>query len=213
MKLWLGLALLLPLICMLLGLRTRKYAWNCALTLSCAAIVACTGRLPALYSMVIGLCVSVIGDFFMAHKAGRTSWYLAGIGGFFVAHVCFVVYAAGRFVPSTRILTAGAALLCIVAWYFAQRVLPKVESAPMRVAVALYACVSFVSLLLAAGLGAGELERLLYAVGIACIVGSDTMIAENDFVGNKNWGGYIMPTYYLCHIFVAASAVAGMVAA
>ncbi len=212
MRLALWIALIVPVFSMLMGLRTKKYAWNCVLTLSCAAIVALTGRAGAMLPLILGLVVSVVGDYFMAFKAGRSAWYIAGISGFLIAHLCFMWYAAQSFVPEMRVLVAGGLLLAAFVWNLAKRVLPKVQGTPMRAAVSVYAVISVISLVLAAGLGTGEFERLLYAGGILMIAASDTMIAENDFVGNTEWGGYIMPTYYLCHILIAASAVAGMAA-
>ena len=212
MRLGLWIALLVPLLAMMMGLRTKKYAWNCVLTLSCALIVALTGRGAQMLPLVAALVISVLGDFFMAHKAGRTPWYIAGIAGFLLAHLCFIAYAAQAFVGSARIYLAGAALLALMIVYLLKRVLPQISEKPMQAAVAVYALVSVVSVVLASGLGGSEFERILYAFGILLIALSDCMIAENDFVGNRECGAYIMPTYYLCHILVAASAVVGMAA-
>ena len=44
---------------------------------------------------------------------------------------------------------------------------------------------------------------ILYILGIAMLLFSDTMIAESDFVGNPKTGWLILPTYYLCHILVS----------
>ena len=46
-----------------------------------------------------------------------------------------------------------------------------------------------------------------YAVGIGLLLFSDTMIAENDFLGNHRVAALILPAYYLCHILVALSAL------
>lgn len=210
MKGWLAAALIVPAVAMAMGLKTRLFAWNCVLTLSCALIAVLTRRGPMMLPMVAALCLSVVGDYFMAHKGARTAWYLAGIAGFLLAHVAFIWYAAQRFQGSARIYVAGAALLCMLGLYLVKRVLPHVHGAPMRVAVSAYALVSIVSVLAAAGLKAAPLETLVYTLGIMLIAFSDTMIAENDFVRNREAFGYIMPTYYLCHICVAASAVIGM---
>ena len=44
-------------------------------------------------------------------------------------------------------------------------------------------------------------------LGLLCIVLSDTLIAESDFAGNRAAGAWILPTYFLCHILLALSAV------
>lgn len=211
MRLALWAALLLPVGAMALGLKTKKYVWNCVLTLSCAAIVILTGRGKMMAPLVAALAVSVVGDYFMGHKNGKPIRYILGIAFFLLAHLAFIWYAAGRFAGSARIFIAGGALIGMLLWYLSARVLPKLKGQrPMQIAVTLYSLVTGVSVVAAAGMQAGQFEALLYAVGIVMIALSDTMIAETDFVGNKEWQSYIMPTYYLCHILVAASAVVGM---
>lgn len=210
MRLALWAALLVPVAAMVLGLKTKKFAWNCVLTLSCAAIVALTGRGMTVVPLIAALGLSIIGDFFMAHKKGRTMWYIGGISGFLLAHIAFIWYAAGRFAGNMRIYLAGAALIFMLGYYLKTMVLPKLKERPMQIAVSLYALISGVSVIAAAAMHAPEFERLLFAVGIAMIAFSDTMIAQTDFVGSKECSVYIMPAYYLCHILVAASAVVGM---
>ena len=210
MRLALWAALLVPIAAMVMGLRTHKFGWNCLLTLSCAAIVALTGRGLLVVPLIAALTVSIAGDYFMAHKKGKTGRYIAGIALFLLAHIAFIWYAAGRFAGGVRIYIAGAALIFMLGYYLKTRVLPKMQEKPMQIAVSLYALISGVSVIAAAAMHAPEFERLLFAVGIALIAFSDTMIAETDFVGSKECGVYIMPTYYLCHILVAASAVVGM---
>lgn len=212
MRLALWIALLVPIAAMFLGLKTKKFTWNCVLTLSCAAIILCTKRGAVMYPLVAALIASVVGDFFMARKSGRPMWYVYGIVGFLLAHLGFMWYSASRFAGSPRIYIAGAALVGMIVWYLAARVLPKIkDNKILRAAVGVYSVVSALSVVFAAGLqGTNQFETLLYGVGVACIAFSDTMIAENDFVGNKEWANFIMPTYYLCHILVAASAVVGI---
>jgi len=164
--------------------------------------------------LVAALLISVVGDFFMAHKEGKPMWYVFGISGFLLGHFGFMWYSISRFAGNLRIYLAGAALVGMIVWYLASRVLPKLKgNRVMQAAVSVYAVVSALSVVFAAGLqGTNQFETLLFGVGIAMIAFSDTMIAENDFVGNKEWAGFIMPLYYLCHILVAASAVVGIAA-
>lgn len=211
MRIALWAALLIPLGAMYMGLKAKKYAWNCVLTISCALIVLLTKRTDVMLPLIAAYAFSIVGDYFMAHKGQRDIWYIAGIAGFLLAHLCFIGYASNRFAGSMRIYLAGAALALMLGWYLLQRVLPKVNGMPMKVAVVLYGIVSVVSVVLAAGLqGSNAFETLLYVLSMAMIVFSDSMIAETDFVGNKECSVYIMPTYYLCHILLAASVVVGM---
>ena len=176
------------------------FALNAIVSLSCAAIVlAVRGAVSPLF---FGLIVSVAADWFMAHKAGRTGWYLCGIGGFFAAHALFLwdVLLDASLAPlpflAFALLAAGYGL------YLARRILPRVSDARMRLAIVLYMLISAASL--GFSLAAPGAARTL---GLLCIVLSDTLIAESDFAGNRAAGAWILPTYFLCHILLALSAI------
>ena len=201
MSAWVYAALLaIPLAAAALRRVRPWFALNAIVSLSCAAIVlAARGAISPLF---FGLIVSVAADWFMAHKAGRTGWYLCGIGGFFAAHALFLwdVLLDASLAPlpflAFALLAAGYGL------YLARRILPRVSDARMRLAIVLYMLISAASL--GFSLAAPGAARTL---GLLCIVLSDTLIAENDFAGNRAAGAWILPTYFLCHILLALSAV------
>lgn len=201
MSAWVYAALLaIPLAAAALRCVRPWFALNAIVSLSCAAIVlAVRGAVSPLF---FGLIVSVAADWFMAHKAGRTGWYLCGIGGFFAAHALFLwdVLLDASLAPlpflAFALLAAGYGL------YLARRILPRVSDARMRLAIVLYMLISAASL--GFSLAAPGAARTL---GLLCIVLSDTLIAENDFAGNRAAGAWILPTYFLCHILLALSAV------
>ncbi len=201
MSAWVYAALLaIPLAAAALRRVRPWFALNAIVSLSCAAIVlAVRGAVSPLF---FGLIVSVAADWFMAHKAGRTGWYLCGIGGFFAAHALFLwdVLLDASLAPlpflAFALLTAGYGL------YLARRILPRVSDARMRLAIVLYMLISAASL--GFSLAAPGAARTL---GLLCIVLSDTLIAESDFAGNRAAGAWILPTYFLCHILLALSAV------
>lgn len=201
MSAWVYAALLaIPLAAAALRCVRPWFALNAIVSLSCAAIVlAVRGAISPLF---FGLIVSVAADWFMAHKAGRTGWYLCGIGGFFAAHALFLwdVLRDASLAPlpflAFALLAAGYGL------YLARRILPRVSDARMRLAIVLYMLISAASL--GFSLAAPGAARTL---GLLCIVLSDTLIAESDFAGNRAAGAWILPTYFLCHILLALSAV------
>ena len=201
MSAWVYAALLaIPLAAAALRCVRPWFALNAIVSLSCAAIVlAARGAVSPLF---FGLIVSVAADWFMAHKAGRTGWYLCGIGGFFAAHALFLwdVLLDASLAPlpflAFALLAAGYGL------YLARRILPRVSDARMRLAIVLYMLISAASL--GFSLAVPDAARTL---GLLCIVLSDTLIAENDFAGNRAAGAWILPTYFLCHILLALSAV------
>ena len=187
--------ILVPIAFTVLQLASRRYVFSPLVTLSCAV--------PALFHspvMAAALAVSAAGDWFMAHKGTRETFYILGIAGFFLGHVLFIAYAE----PRIRFITAGvitaAALTAFYLPYLFLRVIRKVPK-PLQIPVILYTLISLSGLTFAVMTG-----HISYILGIACLLFSDTMIAESDFVGNRSCGKLILPTYYLCHILVTLSA-------
>jgi hypothetical protein len=199
------LAMALPAAFALARHFTRKYIFSALTTLSCAALV-----LPYAPVMSLALFISFIGDYFMAHKGSSEIKYLLGIAGFFLGHVIFIWHAM-LFIPAFGTpeaapyirngLTTAAVLAIWFTPYLLLRVIRKVPKL-LRLPVVLYTFISIASL------GCAVMTSdALYILGIAMLLFSDTMIAESDFVGNRKTGRLIMPTYYLCHILVALSAL------
>lgn len=210
MRLALTAAMLIPIGAMVMGIRTGKFCWNILLTLSCAAIVLLTGRGKPMIPLALALAVSLAGDWFMAHKGGKQIRYVLGITLFLLGHAGFLWYAIPRFAGDARIWVSGLALAGMIGFYFVKRIFPNLNTL-MRVAVGAYALISIASLVAAAGMRCPSMyEQILYAFGILMIVASDVMIAECDFAHDRTWSSFIMPLYYLCHILVAASSIAGI---
>ena len=187
-------AFLVPVLFTVLQLRTGKYIFSALITGSCALISAFYAPL-----LCAALTAAVVGDWLMAHKGSNELMYAGGIGGFFVSHLLLYLYAR-TIIPEGAVLPApvGAALIaCIV--YLVLRVLPKVPRL-LAAPVALYTVISILSLGAAVKTG-----HALYALGVASLLFSDIMIAENDFVGNRQAGILILPTYYLSHLLMTLS--------
>ena len=198
------LALALPLLLTALKFRTGAYIYSALITAACALVSLISGLKDAGFLLFAGLAVSIAGDWFMAHQSRGPFNFFFGVGGFGVAHLLFIAYALRRFRFSPAALAVIIALLAGYALYFALRVYPKVDMA-VASAVTAYALVSLAGLCCAFSLNAPPAEKILYILGIASILFSDTMIAESGFLHQKWAGPLILPTYYLCHILLAAS--------
>lgn len=204
--------ILIPVIFALLRHFTKKYIFSALTTLACATIA-----LPYAPVMAAALFISFIGDYFMAHKGKNEVKYLLGIAGFFLGHVVFILHsmlyipfaAHEAFfletTPRTLFFREGLLTSAVLALWFTPylllRVIKKVPKL-LRIPVMLY---TFISI---AGLSAAVMTgNWIYVLGIAMLLFSDTMIAESDFAGNRKVSPLILPTYYLCHILVALSAL------
>lgn len=199
--------LLIPLVMALLQLATGRYIFSALVSVSCAAVALVPGVDMGGLIMAAGLLVSVAGDALLAHQAGHPNRFIEGVACFGAAHVIFAAYAARRFALSPLAAALVAALAALYALYLARRVLPG-QPRPMKIALGGYAAVSLAGLFFALSMTAPQPEYLLYALGIAAIVFSDTMIAEAEFARNPRVRWLILPTYYLCHILLAASRLA-----
>ena len=202
--------LVIPLSFALLRLVTRKYVFSALVSVSCAAIVLFFRPDSGAVTMALGLLVSTAGDWLLAHDQGRQARFICGVAAFGVGHALFCLYAASRLTP--RFLAVGAVMTALLgagyALYLRRRIFPALDEA-MRAAIAAYAGISLLSLFFAmtAG-GATGADKALYLIGIALILFSDTMIAESNFAKNRRARYYILPTYYMCHILLAASRLA-----
>lgn len=193
--------ILIPAALAVLRLYTKMYVFSALTTLSCAALVAVRARSASTWLMAAALVFSAAGDYFMAHRGGRTEVYVLGIVGFFIGHVLFIASSAFRLKFSPMALVAGTLLMMLYAVYLKMRIAPMLP--PMlRIPAIAYAVISVIGFTISLMTG-----DPLYAAAIALLLFSDTMIAESDFARVRAVGGFILPTYYLCHILVALSAL------
>ena len=201
--------LLVPVCFAVLHARTGKYPFSAAVTLSCLVSVLywADPRITAAYAF------SIVGDWFMAHSGGENGKrrLLCGIVGFFLAHLCFLLYGLSRIDLSGKrllwLIPAGA-LLVGYALFLSKKLLPAIPDLSLKAAASAYTVVSL--LVMTDSLLSSEpaLPKTLFCLGIALILFSDTLIAMSRFLGNRAVGRYICPTYFACHILIAASIMA-----
>lgn len=201
--------LLIPLAAGCAAYQTGWLPWKLAVPLSCATIITACKRLDrASHSVgwvVLAFLASMVGDAFLSTRAGRESFYLAGIAAFFVAHLGYLRHALlhGRLHRAAL----GILLAAYLGWFIAQ-LGPAIPSRALRYAALAYLLISCTTLAAAWGLRLPTMARWAYLAGIGLIVFSDTMIALNDFLKIKSVGFLILPTYYLAQVAVTASLLA-----
>ena len=188
-----------PVLCAVLRLVTKKYIFSALTSLTCAALIILFGHLPSSPFLFAGLMASVVGDWFLAHTGGKPELYACGVGGFLVGHILFILHAAQRIHFSAAALVVTVVLAVVYGIYMVRRVLPGTPEL-LKLPLVLYALASLTGLCFAMMTGS-----ILYIIGIAMLVFSDTMIAEDDFAGNHRVKGLVLPTYYLCHILITFS--------
>lgn len=194
------------IVCGVLRFTVGGYIYSALISSLCGISVLFTGGGRDRFLLAAGLFVSVVADWFLSHQSGHSERFLYGVIGFFIAHCLFVAYAAMRYRFSTAALIAAAVLLIGFSAYMFIRALPNIE-AGLKLPITAYMIVSMLSLYAAFSMNAPAAEKVMYIVGIAAIVFSDTMIAENVFLGVKPAAKLVHPTYYACHWLIALSAL------
>ena len=194
------------LVCGYFRFFTGKYVYSALISLLCGATVVLAGGGNTRLLLAAGLFASVIADWFLCHQAGRSSFFLCGVAGFFIAHCLFCGYAAAEYSFGLWPVALAGALLAGYCAYMFARVMPGVAGG-LKLPVFAYMLASIASMYLAMASGMPAPQKALYTAGIAAILFSDTMIAENIFVGVKRAGRLVHPTYYACHWLLALSAL------
>ncbi len=173
--------------------------------LACAVILLWTlrhvlARRRDVFFVVAALVFSAIGDYFLSNKGGSESYFIIGIGLYFVAHLGYLGFAwrNGRL----HRLALGILLLGFVPYYLIL-LNPSISDPVLSGAVLLYLLISCLVLAVAFGLRLPPTPKWLYVAGIALIVFSDTAISFNEFLDYRGLNWLILPTYYLAHLCVS----------
>ena len=117
--------------------------------------------------------------------------FVAGVGGFFLAHVCFLIYAAHAARPGVLSAVVAAALVIGYSVFLWKGIYPHAKGAPLRVALAMY--------------------MLISAAVLSVSLGTTlTLFKLHTFMGIQRVQKWILPTYYLCHILIAATLISLM---
>lgn len=87
--------------------------------------------------------------------------------------------------------------------YFILLLYPAIDETVLSVAVLAYLLVSCFVLAAALGIQQGGLAKWGYVMGMALIVGSDTLISVGEFLHYRKFNWLILPTYYLAHLVIS----------
>ncbi|MBL9139121.1 MAG: hypothetical protein JNK85_24855 [Verrucomicrobiales bacterium] len=203
-----ALFLLFPLAAGFEACRSGGLAMKLAVPLGCALILV-VGDAPIRQHrdvawVLLAFAASMIGDTFLSTRAGRESFYLAGIAAFFVAHAGYLGFALRNGRIHRILLTL--LLAGYLAWFVVQ-LGPAISSVALRYAALAYLLISCVAWSAAAGLRLPPAAKGAYVAGIGLIVFSDTLIALKDFLKVSDPSFLILPTYYLAQILITWAVV------
>jgi uncharacterized membrane protein YhhN len=191
--------LFLPLSLAIVALSTRNVCTKMAVAVSCAIILAWTlgwghpSRRDSWW-VVVALCFSAAGDWFLFNKDHGEAYFLGGIASFFCAHLGYLVFASRQGRLDWRVL---GILLGVYLLYYGFCLRPAIKSLEMALAVLFYLLISCVVFSTAWGMRMGAQLKWPFITGVGLIVFSDTLISFSEFLRWKQWNWLILPTYYL----------------
>jgi len=200
---WIFALLLIPTALAALALRTGRLPLKVGVPGTCALILLFAIRDRAMVMPVVAAFVfSMIGDAFLSTKGDSENRFVLGIAGFFVAHLGYLSFALLHGTLSGWIL---ALLLAGYLAYYVLKLKPAIDAPLLSAAALLYLLISCLALAAAAGLTLPPAVKALYVAGIALIVISDTFISFDEFLNDKTFSPWILPTYYLAQLCITAA--------
>ena len=203
------LLLLVPVFFAVLHFHAGRYPYSAAVTASCLVISLIAGASPWI---VAAYALSIVGDYFMAYSGGKNGdrMLLGGIVGFFLAHACFLTYSLTVIeIPENPLFRIAAAALLVAGYtvFLLKTLYPAIRERFLRVAATAYTGISLCVMTASLFSAAPAASAVLFAAGIAFILFSDTLIALSRFLGRKKLSRWICPTYFICHVLIAASQI------
>jgi len=179
---------------------------------SCAAVcIILTRVFPSgnrrLWLLAVAFILSFIGDVFMGSRATGMNYFF-GILFYFIAQICFSIYALGA-ISKGRLSWPFLAAVTIpyLIFYFAF-LLPSPrlnENFVLATAVLFYLLISCFALTASVDFRGGLSLSWIFTAGILCLLLSDTIIALGDFMRYREFSSMVMPLFYTSHILIVLS--------
>lgn len=205
------LPLLLPVVFMICYITTHDYLYDFLTTFSCAVIVGVLairkGTIMSWGIVVLAFLFSIGGDRMLFTRGGSEMRFIYGIALFFVAHLFYIFFCLKNGCLNVRLFIA--LLLCFMIYFFIA-LMPNISDKVLLMAVGLYVVVSCLSVAAAEGLSLDKTTRVLFFVGIVCLVFSDTLISIREFLHQHLLYGLMLPTYYASQILVSAACICSL---
>ena len=156
--------------------------------------------------------ISIAGDWFLRSPTSDTE-FIFGIAGYFFAHVGFLTYG-WKFITGRRKFSwvvLGVILVPYLGFYFVSLWPSQAMQNNLLLAVAalIYLLISCLTLTASIDVKSGWRPSWTwaYAIGIACLLASDTLIALNSFLGIWRHSRYILPLFYASYVSIAGSVI------
>jgi len=165
-----------------------------------------------LWALAGSFLISIAGDWFLRSPSSDRD-FIWGIAGYFFAHAGFLIYA-WKFITGRRKfswIVLAVILAPFLSFYFVSLWATQALRNNLLLALAalIYLLISCLTLTASIDVKSGWRPSWTwgYALGIACLLASDTLIALNSFVGIRSTGRYILPLFYASYVLIAGSVI------
>ena len=141
--------------------------------------------------IVAGVLLSLLGDVFLMLPRDM---FVAGLGSFLVAHVAYIV-AFRIDGGSAGALAVSGVVVAVAAIVVGRRVVAGVRATEPAVTLPVVAYIAVIAAMVASALATGN---ILFGIGAALFMTSDSLIAWNRFVRPLSWAPLaIIVTYHV----------------
>ena len=117
--------------------------------------------------IILAFVCSMIGDYFLSHMQGDTTFFIIGISFYLVAHIGYLIFSLLNG-TIRRKSTIGITVIFLIYFYFA--LYPSIEDKTLALMVLFYLLVSCVSLGASLGLKMEGAVKWPYVFGITLIL-------------------------------------------
>ena len=157
--------------------------------------------------MAAAFILSFTGDVFLGRRMTGMN-YVYGILFYFMAHLCFTLYALTA-ISRGRLswpLFAAVTIPYLVFYFMALLPSPQLTgNNVLAVAVFFYLLLSCFSFTASVDVGGGISISWIFTAGILCLLLSDTVIALGDFLRYRRFSFLMMPLFHASHILIVLS--------
>lgn len=159
--------------------------------------------------LVLGLCISVLGDWGMGMSKYGIGYLICGILFFLIGHILFSVYYLQRQEKTSLPKIVFAVLIISYTIWFVVGINPNISEMILKICVMAYITVSAISVSSAFGLSYPKPLKIIMIQGMMSLAISDTIIAYVRFINTTEpmIGEWIMPLYMLSHYLISLSSV------
>ncbi|NNK74733.1 MAG: lysoplasmalogenase [Maribacter sp.] len=154
-------------------------------------------KIMDVWVIILAFVCSIIGDYFLSNMNGDNAMFMIGISLYLLAHIGYLVFSL---LNGSIKWGATIGILLVFFIFYYSTLYMHITDRLLAYIVLFYLIVSCISLGAALGIRSVPKVKWPFAIGIALILFSDTIISFKEFMNYNALNSLILPTYYLAQI-------------